>query len=82
MLSIILSEREGDENDELRDQVINSGIIDELFKIFATRNLNLIPLSFTDVIISISNHCNDELNEQIINKNPFPGLIRLLDHPN
>ncbi|KAA6393498.1 MAG: hypothetical protein EZS28_010978 [Streblomastix strix] len=82
LLSIILSEREGDENDELRDQVINSGIIDELFKIFATRNLNLIPLSFTDVIISISNHCNDELNEQIINKNPFPGLIRLLDHPN
>ncbi|KAA6384443.1 MAG: hypothetical protein EZS28_020031 [Streblomastix strix] len=72
----------GREDNELRKRIISSGIVESLLLIFTKRDLNSITRTYSQTFFHITNNLNDEVKLLIYNKNPYPGLIRLLEHTN
>ncbi|KAA6402685.1 MAG: hypothetical protein EZS28_001786 [Streblomastix strix] len=56
------------------------GIIDSLIRIFASRDFAMISNSYTLAFFKYTDSCNFELLQQLFNRNPYPALIRLLNH--
>ncbi|KAA6393593.1 MAG: hypothetical protein EZS28_010878 [Streblomastix strix] len=77
LLSVILEKRK---NDELRKTIINSGIVDALLQIFLNYDLVFVTRPFTTLLFNLSTPSSNETNILIYRKNPYPALIRLLDH--
>lgn len=76
-MSVILEKRK---NDELRKTIINSGIVDALLQIFLNYDLVFVTRPFTTLLFNLSTPSSNETNILIYRKNPYPALIRLLDH--
>ncbi|KAA6377956.1 MAG: putative CAMK family protein kinase, partial [Streblomastix strix] len=68
------------EDNELRRQIIESGIVDALLHIFLTRRLETITPEYTNAFFKLIVPCSNEIRQQIYLKNPYPALIRLLSH--
>ncbi|KAA6401905.1 MAG: hypothetical protein EZS28_002572, partial [Streblomastix strix] len=66
-------------DDEIRNEIIKSGIVDSLFFIFETRDLSSISFPFVDVIQQLS-YCSNEIDLLIYSKKPYTHLLRLLNH--
>ncbi|KAA6378247.1 MAG: hypothetical protein EZS28_026227 [Streblomastix strix] len=67
-------------NDEGRQNIINSGIVEALIQIFLSRSLDLITQPYTQLFFVLTHPTSDEIRILIVPKNPYPSLIRLLDH--
>ncbi|KAA6372496.1 MAG: hypothetical protein EZS28_031976, partial [Streblomastix strix] len=78
LLSSVL---DGREDNELRKRIISSRIVENLLLIFTYRNFNLITRIYSETFIDITNPSSDEIKLLIAKKKPYPGLIRLLEHP-
>ncbi|KAA6396727.1 MAG: putative NEK/NEK2 protein kinase, partial [Streblomastix strix] len=65
----------------LRQRIIASGIIESLLLIFTSRDLNLITRTYSSAFFDLTYNSSDEVKNRIYSKNPYPGLIRLLEHP-
>ncbi|KAA6388829.1 MAG: hypothetical protein EZS28_015645 [Streblomastix strix] len=66
-----------------RLQLIELGVTVNLLTIFETRELNEVTKPYIDAFIKFTYKSSDEIVQQLIKKkDPFPGLIRLLDHSN
>ncbi|KAA6352982.1 MAG: hypothetical protein EZS28_051491, partial [Streblomastix strix] len=76
-LSLIL---EGQDDDELLNRIISSGIVESLLLIFFNRDLNSISRAYSLAFFDITNNSSNEIKLLIYNKKPYPGLIRLLEH--
>ncbi|KAA6374695.1 MAG: hypothetical protein EZS28_029779, partial [Streblomastix strix] len=68
-------------DNNIKNAIIISGIIDALISIFEIRDLSLITNHYINLFREIT-FSNNEINLQIYDKQPFPGLIRLLAHEN
>jgi hypothetical protein len=60
-------------------KVIEAGIIEGFLYVFEKRVLNLITETITTAFYSLTNASN-EIALLMFAKNPFPGLLRLLEH--
>ncbi|KAA6403441.1 MAG: hypothetical protein EZS28_001033 [Streblomastix strix] len=78
VLTAILEDRE---DDELRQNILDIGIVDSLLFIIATREFNTIILPLLTAYLMMTDCCSNEFTIQCCRKNPFPALIRILDHP-
>ncbi|KAA6346311.1 MAG: hypothetical protein EZS28_052102, partial [Streblomastix strix] len=78
--NLLIAIQEYREDDELRRQIIECGIVDALLHIFLTRSLESITLAYINAFFQLTLTCK-EIKQQIYLKNPYPALIRLLDHP-
>ncbi|KAA6379386.1 MAG: hypothetical protein EZS28_025088 [Streblomastix strix] len=78
LISAIL---EGSDDNELRKRIISSGIVENLLFIFSNRDLNSITREFSQIFFNVTSNSNNEVKLLIYYKNPYPGLIRLLEHP-
>ncbi|KAA6362434.1 MAG: hypothetical protein EZS28_042039 [Streblomastix strix] len=65
---------------KLRRDLINAGIIDVLLQIFAKRDLDDITYPFTNAFFVFTYPSNLALCQLLVEKQPFPSLLRLLDH--
>ncbi|KAA6379905.1 MAG: hypothetical protein EZS28_024569 [Streblomastix strix] len=77
LISTIL---DGPDDDELLKRIISSGIIENIIFIFNNRDLNSISRAYSKTFFDLIISSNDKSTHLIYNKNPYPGLIRLLDH--
>ncbi|KAA6396604.1 MAG: putative MAP kinase kinase family domain protein [Streblomastix strix] len=68
------------EDDQFRLQIISSSIIDSILAIFTNRELSQITFTHSDVFLSLTHPASNEVRQQIYNENPYPALVRLLDH--
>ncbi|KAA6364430.1 MAG: hypothetical protein EZS28_040043, partial [Streblomastix strix] len=69
------------DDSEQRNEIVNSGITQQLSTIFEKRDLSTISQSFVQAYLCITFPYPWELRNQIyLKKNPYPGLFRLLDH--
>ncbi|KAA6380124.1 MAG: hypothetical protein EZS28_024349 [Streblomastix strix] len=68
------------DNIQLRRDSINVGIIEALLRIFASRNLDYISLSYTSVFLAFTYPSNFDIYQLLIEKQPFPPLLRLFNH--
>ncbi|KAA6392172.1 MAG: hypothetical protein EZS28_012300 [Streblomastix strix] len=73
-----------DKKDEQgRLQLIKAGVTANLLTIFETRQLNEITKHYIDAFFIFTYKSSDEIVQLLIKKkDPFPGLLRLLDHLN
>lgn len=71
---------DGPDDDELLKRIISSGIIENIIFIFNNRDLNSISRAYSKTFFDLIISSNDKSTHLIYNKNPYPGLIRLLDH--
>ncbi|KAA6368677.1 MAG: hypothetical protein EZS28_035796, partial [Streblomastix strix] len=67
---------------ELRKQIISSGVVESLLFIYTKRDLNSITQTNSETFIDLIQNSSDEVKLLIYNKKPYPGLIRLLEHSN
>ncbi|KAA6348017.1 MAG: hypothetical protein EZS28_051995, partial [Streblomastix strix] len=72
----------GKEDDEGRQNITNSGIVDALIQIFLSRPLDLITKPYIQAFYSLLNRSSIEIKLLIFSKHPYPSLIRLLNHEN
>ncbi|KAA6346666.1 MAG: hypothetical protein EZS28_052077, partial [Streblomastix strix] len=79
--NLLIAILENREDDELRRQIIECGIVDALLHIFLTRGLESITPAYIDAFFKLTAPCSNEIRQQIYLKNPYPALIRLLQHP-
>ncbi|KAA6392338.1 MAG: putative protein serine/threonine kinase, partial [Streblomastix strix] len=79
MKLIIRTFRDKKDNEGLK-RVIESGIVEALLQIFWGRDFKTITRNFSYTFTQFTN-TSVELQLIIFKKNPFPGLLRLLDHP-
>ncbi|KAA6395796.1 MAG: hypothetical protein EZS28_008676 [Streblomastix strix] len=63
-----------------RKQMIESGVVESLLFIFSNRDLNSITRSYSQTFFQLTHPSSDESKLLIYNKEPYPGLIRLLEH--
>ncbi|KAA6357618.1 MAG: hypothetical protein EZS28_046855 [Streblomastix strix] len=76
----LIIQYEGKEDDEGRLNIINLGIVEALIYIFLSRSLDLITNPFSELFLKITTPSSDEIILQLFSKNPYPSLIRLLNH--
>ncbi|KAA6362922.1 MAG: hypothetical protein EZS28_041551, partial [Streblomastix strix] len=79
-LLLLSSVIEGREDNELKNRIISSGVVESLLIIFTNRDLNSITRTYSQAFFHITNNSSDEIKLIIYNKKPYPGLIRLLEH--
>ncbi|KAA6390277.1 MAG: putative NEK/NEK2 protein kinase, partial [Streblomastix strix] len=79
LLSLVLEDRN---DDELRNRIISSGIVENLLFAITNRDLGSISRSFSSTFFDLISPASDEIKILIYNKNPYPGLIQLLVHAN
>ncbi|KAA6384417.1 MAG: putative NEK/NEK2 protein kinase, partial [Streblomastix strix] len=79
LLSSVLEDRE---DDELRKRIISSGIIESLLIIFTTRDLNSITQTYSCAFIYLTHPSSVEIKLLLLQKKPYPGLFRLIEHTN
>ncbi|KAA6376740.1 MAG: hypothetical protein EZS28_027733 [Streblomastix strix] len=79
---ILASILQGREDDELRLRIINSGIVETLLHILLTRDLNTITRAFSQAFLDLTTKSNNEIKQSLYEKQSYPALIRLLNHPN
>ncbi|KAA6376702.1 MAG: hypothetical protein EZS28_027771, partial [Streblomastix strix] len=72
---------ENKDDDDLRKDIIDSGIADSLLFIFETRIIPQITEPFTEAFFQIT-VAGDEVNLLLYEKSPYPYLIQILNHPN
>ncbi|KAA6369803.1 MAG: hypothetical protein EZS28_034669 [Streblomastix strix] len=65
-----------------KKEVITSRVITELNKILKDRDLNDMQSSISSIFVELTTSVKLEVILLLQNQNPFPGLIRLLKHPN
>ncbi|KAA6367266.1 MAG: hypothetical protein EZS28_037207, partial [Streblomastix strix] len=68
------------QNDELRQRVISSGIVDEFLLIFTSRKLKSIPRIYSSIFTYLTFPASDLIRLMLYTKKPFPGLLRLLNY--
>ncbi|KAA6363667.1 MAG: hypothetical protein EZS28_040806, partial [Streblomastix strix] len=78
--NLLIAILENRKDDELRRQIIVSGIVDALLHIFLTRRLETITLAYVYTFLVLTTPCSNEILQQIYLKNPYPALIHLLEH--
>ncbi|KAA6359779.1 MAG: hypothetical protein EZS28_044694, partial [Streblomastix strix] len=78
LLIAVLIDRE---DNHLRQQIINLGIIDSLLKTFTTRDVRNITGSYPQVIYNILDNSQNNIRQQIFCKKPYQGLFRLIEAP-
>ncbi|KAA6368938.1 MAG: hypothetical protein EZS28_035535, partial [Streblomastix strix] len=61
-------------------RMISSGVIESLLFIFSNRDLNSITRTYSQAFFHITNNSSNEINLLLLEKKPYPGLIRLLEH--
>ncbi|KAA6394302.1 MAG: hypothetical protein EZS28_010173 [Streblomastix strix] len=66
--------------DEGRKKVFEAGIIEGFLYIFENREINQTSRKITFTFSNLTPSCNNEELLLIFAKNPFPGLLRLLEH--
>ncbi|KAA6399691.1 MAG: putative NEK/NEK2 protein kinase [Streblomastix strix] len=71
---------EGRNDNELRKRIISSGIVESLLTIFTTRDLNSITETYSSAFFQLTHPSNVEIKLLLLQKKPYPGLIRLLEH--
>ncbi|KAA6380190.1 MAG: hypothetical protein EZS28_024283 [Streblomastix strix] len=76
ILQALLNERD---DDELRRQILNLGIIDSLLNIYNTLDLEQIDTDYIKVFLAFINPINPTTLQLTINKKSFPALVRLLE---
>ncbi|KAA6394036.1 MAG: hypothetical protein EZS28_010437 [Streblomastix strix] len=79
LLSVLLDEKT---DEDLRKQIIEIGIVDQLIHIFETRDLALISRAMSYAFNILTIPASNEIRIQLYDKKPYPGLLRLLNHPN
>ncbi|KAA6403591.1 MAG: hypothetical protein EZS28_000883 [Streblomastix strix] len=79
ILKTLLNARQ---DDEFKVLIIDIGIIDALLKIYATYDFKLLTQVLTSIIKELLMYSKYKSIKQFISRNPYPALIRLLDHPN
>ncbi|KAA6400719.1 MAG: hypothetical protein EZS28_003749 [Streblomastix strix] len=62
-------------------RMIESGVVESLLFIYTNRDLNSITQTYSSAFLHITINSNDEIQLLLLEKNPYPGLIRLLEHP-
>ncbi|KAA6399215.1 MAG: putative protein kinase [Streblomastix strix] len=78
---LLISILDNQDDDKIRLQIVNSGIVESLLLIFLNRSLDLIYQPFAELFLQITD-AEDQINQHIFAKNPYPSLLRLLDHEN
>ncbi|KAA6388168.1 MAG: hypothetical protein EZS28_016305 [Streblomastix strix] len=68
----------GDEKDELRKRAIEAGVAEAIISIFTSRPLYQITKIYIDAFFNFTMG-NNENKKILIEKKPYPALIRLLD---
>ncbi|KAA6361337.1 MAG: hypothetical protein EZS28_043136, partial [Streblomastix strix] len=68
------------EDDIGRRRIIQSGVVEGFLYIFEMRELNTIPRTISSAFYQLTSPASDEINLLLFQKNPFPGLLRLLYH--
>ncbi|KAA6393688.1 MAG: hypothetical protein EZS28_010781 [Streblomastix strix] len=76
ILSCLLRDRE---NDTLRMQIIEAGIVDSLFHVYTTRVLAQITQPYINVFYQLTVNTSDEVLSLISEKKPYHSLFWLLD---
>ncbi|KAA6381677.1 MAG: putative NEK protein kinase, partial [Streblomastix strix] len=71
---------QNNEDDEMHKTIINSGIADALLSIFSTRDLDEITYTPFQTFFFFTWPYSAEISKLLIDKNPFPSLLRLFDH--
>ncbi|KAA6384299.1 MAG: putative serine/threonine-protein kinase Nek3 [Streblomastix strix] len=71
---------EGPEDDDLRKNIINSGAVEAFLRIFETYEFSVITKMMTAAFYILT-PTEDDISMMICEKKPFPGLLRLFDHP-
>ncbi|KAA6378743.1 MAG: hypothetical protein EZS28_025729 [Streblomastix strix] len=67
-------------DNEFRRKIIQSGIVESLLFIFITREINSVSRISSSAFFDITSPSSNEIKQLIFSVNPYPGLIRLLDH--
>ncbi|KAA6370164.1 MAG: hypothetical protein EZS28_034310, partial [Streblomastix strix] len=76
---LLISILDNRDDDKIRLKIVNSGIVESLLLIFLNRSLDLIYQPFTELFLQITD-AEDQINQQIFAKNPYPSLLHLLAH--
>ncbi|KAA6360661.1 MAG: hypothetical protein EZS28_043812 [Streblomastix strix] len=79
---LLLRTYDGIQDDIGRRRVIQAGIVEGFLYIFERRELNTIPRTISFAFYLLTTPASNEINLLLFQKNPFPGLLRLLDHTN
>ncbi|KAA6396048.1 MAG: hypothetical protein EZS28_008424 [Streblomastix strix] len=79
-LLLLSSVIEGRNDNKLRKRIMFSGIVESLLLIFINRDLNQITRTYSFAFVNLTNPSSDENIHLLLEKKPYPGLIRLLEH--
>ncbi|KAA6385992.1 MAG: hypothetical protein EZS28_018481, partial [Streblomastix strix] len=77
LLQSVLQDRD---DNELRKRIISSDVIESLLFIYTNRDLNSITRTYSLTFIYLTNNSSDEIKLLLLEKKPYPGLVRLLEH--
>ncbi|KAA6367046.1 MAG: hypothetical protein EZS28_037428, partial [Streblomastix strix] len=77
---IIIALSDGEKHLENKQQIIEAGVVDALLHIFSSQPLESITLSHIWAFFVFTHPSSSEIELLLAEKNPYPALIRLLDH--
>ncbi|KAA6396750.1 MAG: hypothetical protein EZS28_007722 [Streblomastix strix] len=79
---LIINTYEDNEDDDGRRSVIQSRVVEGFLHIFEKQELSTISNTISTAFLSMTIPASDEIIHLIFANNPYPGLLRLLDHTN
>ncbi|KAA6391413.1 MAG: hypothetical protein EZS28_013058, partial [Streblomastix strix] len=79
ILSAILQDRY---DEDLRQRIIDSGIIDSLRSMYTKRDPDLFSCSFTELLAKLVDYSSDNIKQQIVSKKLYPSLVRVIELTN
>ncbi|KAA6338813.1 MAG: hypothetical protein EZS28_052668, partial [Streblomastix strix] len=77
---IIIALSDGEKHLENKQQIIEAGVVDALLCLLSTQPLESITLSHIWAFFVFTFPASNEIELLLAEKNPYPALIRLLDH--
>ncbi|KAA6394683.1 MAG: hypothetical protein EZS28_009794, partial [Streblomastix strix] len=77
---LIINTYENKEDNIGRRRIIQAGVVESLLHIFENRELSTITRIISLAFFVMTTSANDEIKLLLFQKNPYPGLLRLLDH--